>query len=235
MTGCSSTMRRLRSAARSSHAAVVLHLCTTSSVNTYVQGADLYTVAVLYRKARAKETHGDTGRECQGYEVSCTHLPPRRCSSAQAPVQGSGGTDIGSGAASKAGACAWTRWLAAQHGGSKEIALPRASWRVDKTRRADAATPIRKSRTAVRGCVAAMRGPMGNIASARVMQRIHGTSSVGVRAPSHRSAVSSPNDGAYPQHRPQPFLREHACLRCAVPSLIGWCQAPRGSAVAISS
>lgn len=114
MTWCSSTMRRLRSAARSSHAAVVLHLCTTSSVNTYVQGADLYTVAVLYRKARAKETHGDTGRECQGYEVSCTHLPPRRCSSAQAPVQGSGGTDIGSGAASKAGACAWTRWLAAQ-------------------------------------------------------------------------------------------------------------------------
>lgn len=208
MTWCSSTMRRLRSAARSSHAAVVLHLRTTSSVNTYVQGADLYTVAVLYQKTREKETHGDTGRECQGYEVSCTRLLPRRCSSAQAPLQGSRGTNIGSGAASKAGARAWTRWLATQHGGSKEIAPPRASWRVDKTRRADATTPIRKSRTAARGFVEAMREPMGDVASARVMQRIHGTSSVGVRTPFYRSAVSSPVDGACPQHQPQPF-REH--------------------------
>lgn len=129
MTWCSCTMRRLRSAARRSHAAVVRHLCTTSSVNTYAQGAGLYTVEVLYCEIHPKETHGDTGRECQGYEVLRTHLPPHRCSSAQAPLQGSRGTNIGSGAANKAGARAWTRSVATRHGGSKEITLPRASHR----------------------------------------------------------------------------------------------------------
>lgn len=29
----------------------------------------LYTEEVLYREVRGEDTHGDTGRECQGYEV----------------------------------------------------------------------------------------------------------------------------------------------------------------------